>query len=47
MHFLGNEIVMKHIPKKNTDSALIQEFLNKGGEVNVGKTKPLPERTWP
>jgi|TARA_B110000438_G_C15750198_1_gene622593 hypothetical protein len=42
MHFLGNEIVMKHIPKKNTDSALIQEFLNKGGEVNVGKTKPLP-----
>ena len=33
---------MKHVPKKNTDDALIQEFLNKGGEVSVGKTKPLP-----
>ncbi len=33
---------MKHIPKKNTDDALIQEFLNKGGKVTVGKTKPMP-----
>ena len=33
---------MKHVPKKTTDEALIQEFLNKGGKVNVGKTKPLP-----
>ena len=34
--------VMKQVPKKNTDDALIQEFLNKGGEVTVGKTKPMP-----
>ena len=33
---------MKHVPKKNTDDALIQEFLKKGGEVKVGKTKPMP-----
>ena len=33
---------MKIVPKSNTDDALIQEFLNKGGEVSVGKTKPLP-----
>ena len=33
---------MKHVPKKTTDEALIQEFLNKGGEVTVGKTKPFP-----
>lgn len=33
---------MKHVPKKTTDDALIQEFLNKGGKVSVGKTKPLP-----
>jgi hypothetical protein len=33
---------MKHVPKKTTDDALIQEFLDKGGEVSVGKTKPLP-----
>lgn len=33
---------MKQIPKKTTDDALIQEFLDKGGEVSVGKTKPLP-----
>ena len=31
---------MKHVPKENTDDALIQEFLNKGGKVSVGKTKP-------
>lgn len=33
---------MKHVPKKNTDDALIQEFLNKGGEVKVGATKAFP-----
>ncbi|MCZ4353740.1 hypothetical protein O4H61_14570 [Roseovarius aestuarii] len=33
---------MKKIPKKTTDDALIQEFLDKGGKVSVGKTKPLP-----
>jgi len=32
---------MKYVPKKNTDDALIQEFLNKGGKVTVGKTKPM------
>ena len=31
----------KHVPKETTDDALIQEFLKKGGKVNVGKTKPL------
>ena len=34
---------MKHVPKETTDDALIQEFLNKGGKVSVGKTKPLPK----
>ncbi len=33
---------MKKVPKETTDDALIQEFLNKGGEVSVGKTKPFP-----
>jgi len=32
---------MKHVPKETTDDALIQEFLDKGGKVSVGKTKPL------
>lgn len=32
---------MKYIPKENTKDALIQEFLNKGGKVTVGKTKPM------
>lgn len=33
---------MKHVPKKNTDDALVQEFLKNGGKVSVGKTKPMP-----
>ncbi len=33
---------MKHVPKKNTDDALIQAFLDKGGEVTKGATKPFP-----
>lgn len=33
---------MKHVPKENTDEALIQQFLDKGGKVSVGKTKPMP-----
>lgn len=33
---------MKQVPKPTTDDALIQEFLNKGGKVSQGKTKPLP-----
>ena len=34
---------MKHVPKETTDDALIQEFLNKGGKVSIGKTKPMPD----
>lgn len=33
---------MNHMPKKNTDADLIAEYLAKGGEVKVGKTKPMP-----
>lgn len=33
---------MKKVPKQSTDDALIQEFLNKGGKISVGKTKPAP-----
>ncbi|MFT5614567.1 MAG: hypothetical protein ACI8Q6_001847 [Granulosicoccus sp.] len=33
---------MKHVKKTTTDDALIQEFLKKGGEISVGKTKPMP-----
>ena len=33
---------MKQIPKKNTDDALVKEFLKNGGKISVGKTKPLP-----
>jgi hypothetical protein len=32
---------MKYVPKPNTDDALIAEFLNKGGKVTKGKTKPM------
>ncbi len=35
-------VFMKHVPKETTDDALIQEFLNKGGKISVGKTKPMP-----
>ncbi|MFS4581465.1 hypothetical protein [Phaeobacter sp. C3_T13_0] len=34
---------MKHVPKENTDDALIQQFLKNGGKVSVGKTKPMPD----
>ena len=33
---------MKKVPKPTTDDALIQAFLDKGGKVSRGKTKPLP-----
>jgi hypothetical protein len=33
---------MNHQPKKNTDEDLIAEFLNKGGSITKGKTKPMP-----
>ena len=36
-----NVSFMKHVPKDTTDEALIQEYLNKGGKVSKGKTKPL------
>jgi hypothetical protein len=29
-------------PKKTTDQAMIDEFLNKGGTITKGKTKPMP-----
>ena len=34
---------MKHVPKATTDEDLIQQFLNKGGEIKKGKTKPMPD----
>lgn len=33
---------MKHVIKENTDEELIKQFLEKGGKVSVGKTKPMP-----
>lgn len=33
---------MKQVPKETTDEALIREFLEKGGSINKGKTKPMP-----
>jgi hypothetical protein len=29
-------------PKKTTEQAMIDEFLNKGGKITKGKTKPMP-----
>ena len=34
---------MKHVPKKTTDADLIQQFLDKGGSVKMGKTTPMPD----
>jgi len=31
---------MKHVPKETTDDDLIRQFLDNGGKVKVGKTKP-------
>jgi len=33
---------MKNVIKPSTDEDLIQQFLNKGGKVTKGKTKPMP-----
>tara|TARA_R110002073_G_scaffold3790_2_gene25272 strand:+ start:118 stop:315 length:198 start_codon:yes stop_codon:yes gene_type:complete len=33
---------MKQVPKPTTDEDLIQQFLNNGGSVKKGKTKPMP-----
>ena len=38
----GKVMVVKHVPKETTDEALIKQFLENGGSVNVGKTKPMP-----
>ena len=35
-------MAMNHQPKKNTDEELIKAFLDKGGEITKGKTKPMP-----
>lgn len=32
---------MNHQPKKNIGEDLIAEFLNKGGSITKGKTKPM------
>lgn len=32
---------MKHVPKPTTDEDLIKQFLDKGGTVKKGKTKPM------
>lgn len=34
---------MKKVPKPTTDEDLIQAFLDKGGAVTRGKTKPMPD----
>lgn len=34
---------MKQVPKPTTDEDLIQAFLDKGGEVKKGKTKPMKD----
>ena len=35
-------MAMNHMPKKSTDEDLIKQFLERGGEVKKGKTKPMP-----
>jgi hypothetical protein len=32
---------MKQVPKPTTDEDLIKQFLDKGGEITKGKTKPM------
>lgn len=34
---------MKHVTKPTTDEDLIKAFLDKGGEIKKGKTKPMPD----
>jgi hypothetical protein len=36
-------MAMNHQPKKNEDADLIAAFLNKGGKVTKGKTKPMAD----
>ena len=35
-------MAMNHQPKKKTDEDLVKEFLEKGGTITKGKTKPMP-----
>jgi hypothetical protein len=37
----GNIMSMSGTPKEKTDQVLIDAFLNKGGKVTKGKTKPM------
>lgn len=37
----GGPKIMKYVPKETTDDDLIQQFLDNGGKVSKGKTKPL------
>ena len=34
---------MKQVPKPTTDAYLIQQFLDNGGAISKGKTKPMPD----
>ena len=34
---------MKNVIKPSTDEDLIQQFLNNGGKVTKGTTKPMPD----
>ena len=34
---------MKKVPKPTTDADLIQQFLDNGGSITKGKTKPMPD----
>ena len=34
---------MKQVPKPTTDDDLIKQFLDKGGAITKGKTKPMPD----
>jgi len=43
LNFQPKGLAMKHVPKPTTDEDLIQAFLDKGGEIKKGKTKPMPE----
>jgi hypothetical protein len=34
---------MKNVTKPTTDEDLIKQFLDKGGSIKKGKTKPMPD----
>lgn len=42
--FLSRQgVPMKHVPKPTTDADLIQAFLDKGGSITKGATKPMKD----